>query len=252
MLAKSAVELVNRCYEETKTLVSLGVLKESFIAYVFGNYQEEVLRKYSLEKFYEHLDQLQLTICRRDFDKAVDNWYMIQYGSDSDKANFHDILFTLVKEAIIEYHSPNRTALIRDVTKLLTLPTGFISRWQKGQMHDKSLTSYFRYLLKLGLRSLEDIETLVDMWLVEYPNAFDKKQQQLFAKPPRRGRPNNVELALLIDMVCQWKPELTLQERERLRKIYYYHRKSLTIREMVEKFKNYVIGKSKSSDFQVV
>jgi len=252
MLARSTVELVNRCYEESKTLVSLGVLKESFIAYVFGRYQEEVLREYSLEAFYRHLDQLQLTICRRDFDKAVDDWYMIQYGSDSDKASFHDILFSLVKEAIVEYRSPNRTALIRDVTKLLTLPTGFISRWKRGHMHDKSSASYFRYLLKLGLRSLEDIETLVDMWLVEHPNAFDKKQQQLFAKPPRRGRPNNVELALLIDMVSQWKPELTFQERERLRKIYYYHRKSLTIREMAEKFRNYVISKSKSSDFQVV
>lgn len=251
VLVKSAVELVNRCYEETNSLVSLGVLKESFIAFVFGKYQEEVIHKYNLEKFYDHLDQLQLTNCRRDFDRAVDEWYMVQYGSDSDSAHFHDILFTLVKEAIVEYHSPNRAALICDVIKLLTVPTGFIARWQKGQINDGSLTAYFRYLLKLGLRSQEDIETLVDMWLIEYPNAFDKKQQQLFANPPRRGRPNNVELALLIDMASQWKPEMTSQERERLRKIYYYHRKTLTIREMVEKFKNYISGKSKPNDFQV-
>ncbi|WP_400161811.1 hypothetical protein ACAF76_020810 [Brevibacillus sp. TJ4] len=251
MLAKNSVELVNRCYDETKSLVSLAVFKESFITFVFGRYQEEVIRKYSLEKFYEHLDELKLTNCRRDFDKAVDEWYMVQYGSDSSNANYHDILFALVKEAIVEYHSPDRTALIRDVTKLLTVPDGFISRWQKGQMNDQSLTAYFRYLLKLGIRSQEDIETLVDMWLVEYPKAFDKKQQQLFANPPRRGRPNNVELALLVDMASQWKPEMTTQERERLRKIYYYHRKALTIREMVEKFKNYIEGKSKSDDFQV-
>lgn len=251
VLAKSSIELVNRCYEETKRLVSLAVFKESFITFVFGKYQEEFIRKYSLEKFYDHLDELQLTNCRRDFDKAVDDWYTVQYGSDSDHANYHDILFTLVKEAIVQYHSPNRTALIRDVTKLLTVPNGFIARWQKGQITDQSLTAYFRYLLKLGIRSQEDIETLVDMWLVEYPKAFDKKQQQLFANPPRRGRPNNVELALLIDMVSQWKPEMTAQERERLRKIYYYHRKELTIREMAEKFRNYILAKSKTTDFQV-
>ncbi|CAM3631983.1 hypothetical protein [Brevibacillus invocatus] len=251
MLAKSAVELVNRCYEETNSLMSLEILKESFIAFVFGNYQEEFVLRYNLENFYEHLDQLRLTNCRRDFDKAVEEWYMVQYGCDTKEANFHDILFTLVKEAIVEHQSQNRMELIRDVTKVLTLPNGFISRWQNGHMNDQSLPTYFKYLMKLGLRSNDDIETLVDMWLVEYPNAFDKKQQQLFANPPRRGRPNNVELALLVEKASQFKPEMTSQEKERLRKIYYYHRKTLTIREMIEKFKNYISSKNKTDDSQV-
>jgi hypothetical protein len=250
VLAKTAVELVNRCYDQTNSLISLELLKESFIAFVFGNYQEDFVLRYDLENFYEHLNQLQLTNCRRDFDKAVEEWYMVQYGCDTKGANFHDILFTLVREAIVEYQSKNRTELIRDVTKLLTLPNGFISRWQKGHMYDQSLPTYFKYLLKLGLRSLDDIEVLVDMWLVEYPNAFDKKQQQLFAKPPRRGRPHNVELALLVEQASQFLPEMKAQERERLRKIYYYHRKTLTLREMVEKFKSYISGKNNPNDTQ--
>ncbi|GED33789.1 hypothetical protein [Brevibacillus centrosporus] len=248
MLANSAIELVNRCYEETFSLVSLEELKESFIVYVFGDYQDEFLKEYDLEDFYEHLDYLQLTNCRRDFDKAVEEWFVVQYGPVAEDVNYHDILFTLVKEAVVQYQSQNRIALIRDVTKLLTIPNGFIARWQNGLLRDRSLPTYFKYLMKLGIRSHEDIETLVDMWLVEYPNAFDKKQQQLFANPPRRGRPNNVELALLIEMAYEFKPEMTPQERERLRKIYYYHRKSLTIREMVVKFKNYISSKTKSDD----
>lgn len=251
VLAKSAIELVNRCYEETNRLVSLEELKESFIVFVFGDYQDEFLTLYDLEDFYAHLDQLQLTNCRRDFDKVVEDWYIIQYGSVASDTNYHDILFTLVKEAVVQYQSLNRTALIRDVTKLLTMPTAFVARWQNGFLRESSLPTYFKYLMKLGIRSHEDIETLVDMWLVEYPNAFDKKQQQLFANPPRRGRPNNVELALLIEMAYKFKPEMTSQERERLRKIYYYHRKSLTVREMVEKFKNYISSKTKSDDSQV-
>lgn len=251
MLAKSAIELVNRCYEETNSLVSLEELKESFIIFVFGNYQDEFLKKHDLEAFYEHLDQLQLTNCRKDFDKAVEEWYVIQYGSTAKEANYHDILFTLVKDAVVQYQSQNRSALIRDVTKMLTVPGGFIARWQSGIHRDSSTPTYFKYLMKLGIRSHDDIETLVDMWLVEYPNAFDKKQQQLFANPPRRGRPNNVELAVLVDLAYKFKPEMTSQERERLRKIYYYHRKSLTIKEMVEKFKNYISSKTKTDDSQV-
>lgn len=251
MLANSAIELVNRCYVETNKLVSLEELKETFISFVFGNYQEEVVISYGLEEFYEHLDRLQLTNCRRDFDRAVEEWYTVQYGSEAQEANYHDILFTLVKEAVVQYQSQNRTALIRDVIKLLTLPDGFIARWKSGNVRQRSLQAYFKYLLKLGIRSQEDIESLVDMWLVEYPNAFDKKQQQLFANPSRRGRPYNVELALLVEMASKYKPEMTAQERERLRKIYYYHRKSLTMREMVEKFKNYILGKNKANDSQV-
>lgn len=251
MLANSAIELVNRCYEETNSLVSLEELKETFIAFVFGDYQEEFMSQYDLEEFYEHLDQLQLTNCRRDFDKAVEEWYVIQYGCVSNDANYHDILFTLVKEAVVLYQSQNRMALIRDVTKLLTIPSGFIARWKNGLLREHSLPTYFKYLMKLGVRSQKDIEAIVDMWLLEYPNAFDKKQQQLFANPPRRGRPNNVELALLIEMALKVRPAMTSQERERLRKIYYYHRKSLTIREMVEKFRNYILGKNNTTDFQV-
>ena len=251
MLANSAIELVNRCYEETNRLVSLQELKESFIVFVFGKYQEEFMARHDLEDFYEHLDQLQLTNCRRDFDKAVEEWYIVQYGCEANDANYHDILFTLVKEAVVLYQSQNRISLIRDVTKLLTIPSGFIARWKNGLQRERSLPTYFKYLMKLGVRSQEDIESLVDMWLLEYPNAFDKKQQQLFANPPRRGRPNNVELALLIELATNVKSEMTYQERERLRKIYYYHRKSLTIREMVEKFKNYLVSKNKTTDFQV-
>jgi len=251
VLANSAIELVNRCYEETNSLVSLEELKETFIAFVFGNYQEEFMTRYDLEEFYKHLDQLQLTNCRRDFDKAVEEWYVIQYGRVSNDANYHDILFTLVKEAVVLYQSQNRMALIRDVTKLLTIPSGFIARWKNGLLREHSLPTYFKYLMKLGVRSQKDIEAIVDMWLLEYPNAFDKKQQQLFANPPRRGRPNNVELALLIEMAMKVRPAMTSQERERLRKIYYYHRKSLTIREMVEKFRNYILGKNNTTDFQV-
>lgn len=251
MLAKSAIELVNRCFEETNALVSLEELKESFIVYVFGDYQDEFLTEYSLEDFYEHLNFLQLTNCRRDFDKAVEEWFVVQYGTVAKDANYHDILFTLVKEAVVQYQPQNRDELIRGVTKLLTIPSEFIARWKNGLMRQRSLPAYFKYLMKLGVRSHEDIEALVDMWLLEYPNAFDKKQQQLFANPPRRGRPNNVELALLIELACEFKPEMTAQERERLRKIYYYHRKSLTIREMVGKFKKYINSKTKPNDSQV-
>ncbi|AWX53746.1 hypothetical protein AB432_001020 [Brevibacillus brevis] len=253
MLAKSAIELVNRCYEETNklTLLSLEEFKESFIAFVFGDYQEEFMVQYDLEEFYEHLNQLQLSNCRRDFDRAVEEWYITEYGSGNKGVNYHDILFTLVKEAVVQYQSPNRIALIRDVTKLLTMPNGFLARWQNGQIRERSIPTYFKYLMKLGVRTHEDIEMLVDMWLVEYPNAFNKKQQELFANPPRRGRPNNVELALLIELAMKVRPEMTVQERERLRKIYYYHRKSLTVREMVEKFEKYIASKNKSNDSQV-
>ncbi|CAJ1004557.1 MULTISPECIES: hypothetical protein [Brevibacillus] len=250
MIVNSAIELVERCYEQTNCLISLEELKEVFIAYVFGSYQEEFVARYGLDRFYEHLDQLRLTTCRKDFDQAVEDWYLLQYGSRSDEANYHDILFSLVKEAIVQYKSENRSALIRDVTKLLTTPTGFIKRWQMGQARERTLPAYFKYLMKLGIRTYDDIESLVDMWLVEYPNAFDKKQQQLFANPPRKGRPNNVELALLQDMVSQVKQELTPQERERLRKIYYYHRKSLTMKEMVEKFKKYLLTKENQKGSQ--
>jgi hypothetical protein len=248
MLAKSAIELVNRCFDEANRLFSLEELKERFIAYVFGSYQEDVVFHFDLDRFYEHLEDIQLSNCRKDFDKAVEDWYLLQYGSEHESANYHDILFTLVKEAVVINQPDNREELIRDVTKLLTLPTGFMSRWRNEQQ--RTLSMYFKYLMKLGIRTYRDIEAVVDMWLLEHPNAFDKKQQQLFAKPPRRGRPNNVELSLLLEMAYQYKPELTFQERERIRKIYYYHRKTLTMREMMEKFKKYISGKNKTNTSQ--
>ncbi len=245
MLVNSAVELVNRCYEQRNSLFTLQELKDDFISFVFGSYQDEVVITYGLDRFYEHLEHLELTNCRKDFDKAVEDWFLLYYGCQNEEANYHDILFALVKEAIVTNLSESRQALIRDVTKLLTTPAGFMSRWRGEQ--DRTLQNYFQYLNRLGIRTYEDIEAIVDMWLLENPNAFDKKQQQLFAKS-RRGRPNNVELSLLFEMAYQLKPELTPQERERIRKIYYYHRKSLTMREMMEKFKKYIVDKNKSNN----
>jgi hypothetical protein len=244
MLANSAVELVNRCYEQRNSLFTLEEIKEDFITYVFGDYQEEVVCSLGLDRFYEHLEDLKLTNCRKDFDRAVEDWYLIHYGCHSEEANYHDILFALVKEAIVMNQPDNREALVRDVTKLLTTPAGFMSRWRGEQ--ERTLPTYFKYLNRLGIRTYEDIEAIVDMWLLENPNAFDKRHQQLLAKS-RRGRPNNVELSLLLEMAYQLKPELTRQERERIRKIYYYYRKSLTLREMMEKFKKYILSKNKSN-----
>ncbi|MFY0545775.1 hypothetical protein [Brevibacillus sp. H7] len=245
MLAESAVELVNRCYEQRNNLFTLEEMKEDFITFVFGSYQDEIVMTHGLDRFYEHLDDLHLTNCRKDFDKAVEDWYLLYYGCQNEEANYHDILFILVKEALLVNQSDNRETLMRDVTKLLTSPTGFMSRWRGGD--DRKLTTYFKYLNQLGIRTYEDIEAIVDMWLLENPNAFDRRHQQLLAKS-RRGRPNNVELSLLLEMACQLKPELTPQERERIRKIYYYHRKSLTMREMMEKFKKYIVSKNKANN----
>jgi len=248
MLANSAVELVHRCYEQKNRLFSLEEIKEVFISYVFSSYQDEVVCSLGLERFYEHLEDLRLSNCRKDFDRAVEDWYLIQYGSKSEEANYHDILFALVKEALIINLPDDRDALIRDVTKLLTTPAGFMSRWRRDR--ERKLPNYLQYLNRLGIRTYEDIEVIVDMWLLENPNAFNKRQQLLLATS-RRGRPNNVELSLLLEMAYQLKPELTRQERERIRKIYYYHRKSLTIREMMEKFKNYIKSKYGSNSSHV-
>jgi hypothetical protein len=247
---KNARELVNRCYEQTNCLMSVEELKERFILFVFGPYQDEIVSRYGLEYFYKHLDSINLTNCRKDFDRAVEEWYTHEHGKNEQQADYHDLLFTLVKDTIVHYQSGDRNILVRDVTKMLTSPTGYYRRWRSGQLGERNLPAYFKYLLRLGIRSLADIESLVDMWLVEQPHAFCKKQQQLFAKPPRRGRPNNAELAQLQEMVGQIKQNLTFQERERLRKIYYYHRKNLTMKEMVEKFKEYLRAKQNENDTQ--
>ncbi|WP_241254640.1 hypothetical protein [Brevibacillus sp. SYP-B805] len=245
LLAQSSFELVTRCYEHVNRLLDKEELKKAFVSFVFETYQEEVVASYGLDAFHEHLESIKLTNCRKDFDTAVEDWYLLHIGNERESACFHDILFSLVREAIVTYHSGSREELIRDVTKLLTSPTGFVAKW-KNELQ-RSMQSYYQYLMKLGIRTYADIESLVDAWLIEYPNAFDKTQQRLFAKPSRRGRPNNAELTLLLEKVHEWKPNLTPQEKERIRKIYYYHRKSLTTLDMIEKFKNYVQMKSAAS-----
>jgi len=247
MLVQSSLELVTRCYEQTNGLLDKEELKEAFISYVFETYQDEFVRTYGLDEFYQHLEHINLSNCRRDFDTAVDKWYILHYGSENSEASYHDIVFSLVKEAIVTYQSKCREELVRDVTRLLTSPDGYISRWRHDMQ--RSISSYYQYLAKLGIRSCFDIEAIVEMWLIEYPNAFDKKQQQLFAKPSRRGRPNNAELALLMERAHEVKPSLTPQEKERIRKIYYYHRKTLTTADMLEKFKNYVQTKAAATEF---
>jgi hypothetical protein len=242
MLAQSAMELVGRCYERNQRLFTLDDLKQEFITYVFEIYQEEVVAAYGLEAFYEHLESLQLTNCRKDFDTAVEEWYLVQYGSVSEQTGYHDVLFALVKEAIAVYQPSTREELIRDVTRLLTSPAGFMAKWRNEKQ--RTIGMYFRHLMKLGIRTYADIEALIDMWLIEHPNAFDERLQRLLSKPNRRGRPNNLELSILFEKVYELKPELTRQEKERIRKIYYYHRKNLTTLAMVEKFKNYVMMKS--------
>jgi hypothetical protein len=242
MLVQNSIELVSRCYEHLNGFLDKEELKKAFVSYVFETYQEEVVASYGLDAFHDHLESIRLSNCRKDFDSAVEEWYLLQYGSEHETDSFHDILFSLVKEAIVTYRSRSREELIRDVTKLLTSPTGFVARWKNDLQ--RSLPSYYQYLMKLGIRTFSDIESLVDAWLIEYPNAFDKTQLQLFAKSGRRGRPNNVELSLLLEKAFEWKPSLTPQEKERIRKIYYYHRKSLTTLDMIEKFKHYVQMKS--------
>lgn len=244
-LAKNALELVNKCFEQKEGFLNLEELKPAFISYVFEVYQEEVVAAYDLETFYEHLDHLKLTNCRKDFHAVVEEWYLLHYGSFHDQTGYHDLLFRLVKEAVALYEPESREQLIKDVTRLLTSPTGYMARWRRE--NNKKAPMYFRYLLKLGIRTYKDIESLIDTWLIEQPNAFDKHQQKLLAKTSRRGRPNNLELSILFEKAYELKPELTPQEKERIRKIYYYHRKSLTTLGMVEKFKNYVISKSQAN-----
>lgn len=241
-LVKSALELVNKCFEQKEGFLNLEELKPAFISYVFEVYQEEVVAAYDLETFYEHLEELKLTNCKKDFDAVVEEWFSLHYDSFRDQSGYHDILFALVKETVALYKPETREELVHEVTKLLTSPTGYMAKWRSD--NNKTAPMYFRYLLKLGIRTYADIESLIDTWLIEQPNAFHKHQQQLLSKPTRRGRPNNLELSILFEKAYELKPELTPQEKERIRKIYYYHRKSLTTLGMVEKFKNYVLTKS--------
>ncbi len=243
VLVQSSMELVSRCYHQIDRLIEKEELKKTFVSYVFGTYQDEVVSQYGLDAFYEHLEAIQLSNCRKDFDQAVEQWYLSEYGSEEEGKHYHDILFTLVRETIATSRPSSKEELLHNVTKLLTSPDGFVARWRK-QLH-RSLRTYYQYLLRLGIRSYRDIESLIDTWLIEYPNSFDKTQQQLFAKPTRRGRPNNIELSLLFAKAYEWKPNLTPQEKERIRKIYYYHRKTMSTLDMIEKFKDYVTAKAK-------
>ncbi|HZG16171.1 MAG TPA: hypothetical protein VE710_14300 [Candidatus Bathyarchaeia archaeon] len=242
VLAQNSRELVSRCYEQINGFVEKEELKRAFVTYVFKDYQEEVVSIYGLEAFHEHLETIQLSNCRKDFDAAVEEWYRSECGDEQEGIYYHDILFSLVRETIVTYQPSSKEDLLRDLTKLMTSPNGFVCRW-KSELQ-RSLHSYYQYLMRLGIRSYHDIEALVDMWLIEYPNSFDKTQQKLFAKPVRRGRPNNAELSLLLEKAYEWKPSLTALEKERIRKIYYYHRKSMSTLDMIEKFKHYVMAKT--------
>ncbi|GAA4721494.1 hypothetical protein [Brevibacillus fulvus] len=241
MLANSAMELVDRCYEHHQGLLDLEEFKGAFISYVFEVYQAEVVAMIGHDAFYDHLEELNLANCRKDFDAAVDEWFLRQYGSKREEDGYHDLLFALVKTTVAHCHSRSREELIHDLTKYLTTPTGFMARWKNRKARTSSM--YFRYLMKLGIRTHLDIELLVDSWLIEHPHAFHQRAQQMMDQPPRRGRPNNLELSLLFDEIHQVKPELTPRERERIRKIYYYHRKQLTLAAMVEKFKQYLASR---------
>lgn len=241
VLAQNSLELVSRCYDSLQGLVEREELKKSFVSYVFEIYQEEVIAHYDIETFHDHLEQIQLSNCRKDFDHAVDQWLLQECGTDHRQTGFHDMLFTLIRETIVKYRPTSRAELLQEVTRMLTAPDGYMSRWK--MQSNGSYRSYFQYLMKLGIRSYSDIECIVDMWLIEYPNSFDKTQQQLFAQPIRRGRPNNAELSQLLEKAGEWKATLTPLEKERIRKIYYYHRKNMTIPDMLEKFKRYVCAK---------
>lgn len=241
MFAKHAFELVGRCFEQMKGLITKEELKDAFIQYVFGTYQEEVVALYGLEAFYDHLEQLRLSNCRKDFDIAVEEWFSMQVGKWDNQANYHDLAYHLVKETVIRYRPKDRDELFQCFLQYLTDPNEYMQKWREGSIREAS--TYYRYLRKLGITSHDDIKELINSWLIEHPHAFRKEQQDLFARPPRRGRPNNLELTILMEKAKEWKPSLTEKERERIRKIYYYHRDSLTVMSMLEKFRQYVLAK---------
>lgn len=237
MLVKDTGELVERCFEGTPQLLNLRELQDAFIRYVFGDYQERVVEALGMDGFYEHLEAIHLVNCRRDFDLAVEEWYRRHFKENHEK-EYHDFLFQLAKEAVATYKSQSREKFIQDLTCLLTSPDGFMQRWKAGG--DRTTSMYFSYLHRLGIRSYQDIQSFVDTWLMEHPQAFNQEYQLNFQREARRGRPNNPELTRLIEKINELKPDLTKQEKERIRKIYYYHRKSLTRQAMVEKFLKYI------------
>ncbi|UFJ40587.1 hypothetical protein LOK74_21625 [Brevibacillus humidisoli] len=238
MLVENSFQLVERCHERQNGLLGKEELKQAFIDYVFTSYQEEVLSEYNIDEFYRHLDELNLSNCRRDFDSAVEQWYAAQCSNPSADASFHPVLYGLVKETIATRKPSSRDELVKELTVFLTSADGYMLRWKKGG--ERNTFMYYRHLHKMGIHVYQDIEALIDVWLIEYPTAFDKQQQAYFAKPTRRGRPNNLELSQLMEKAYEMKPELTPQERERVRKIFYYHRHTLSIPAMAEKVEKYV------------
>lgn len=242
MLVENSLELVERCYEQQSRLLGKEELKQVFIDYVFTSYQEEVLAQYDLDEFYRHLEELNLANCRRDFDNAVEQWYEAQCTQPAKEVAFHPLLYSLVKETVATHKPRCREELVKSLTLFLTSPDGYMKRWQKGTGRTKLM--YFRHLHKLGIRVYQDIEALVDVWLIEYPTAFDQQQQEYFARPSRRGRPHNLELSQLLAKAYELKPELTPRERERVRKIFYYHRHTLSLPAMTQKVERYVTMKS--------
>ncbi len=242
MFVRNSFELVSRCYENAQRLLDEESLKEAFIQYVFGEYQQEILQHYDQEVFYEHLNSIQLANCRKDFDIAVERWYNLHYGSVLSEGIYHDDLFSLVKEVITTYNTTSRDHLISSFTGFLTSPKGLMARWM--QETKRSVSAYFQYVTKLGIHSYTDIEALIDIWLIENPATFDKTQQEYYAKPSRRGRPNNIELTRLMEQAHEVKPVLAPEDKERIRKIYYYHRKTLSSIAMLEKFRKYVLMKA--------
>jgi hypothetical protein len=244
MLVHNALELVQRFHENSEIILDKDLCKDSFIAYVFSDYQQEVLKEYDIELFYEHLNDIQLSRCRVDFDLAVDHWYQRQYEQFCDEGTFHDRLFSIVKDVLVKQRSTTRDHLVNSLTKFFTSPTGFMQKWMNDTK--RTMGSYFYYVAKMGIRTYKDIEALVDVWIIENPDTFEEEQHEYLAKPKGRGRPQNRELSQLIAQAQEIKPQLTPQEKERIRKIYYYYRKSLDMLGMIEKFQSYLLAKAQS------
>lgn len=233
MLVKDAGQLVEQCFNHASQLVGQEEMKDRFIEYVFGYYQNQIVDSIGIDAFYDHLEEINLSNCRRDFDIAVEMWFQEKMNGQSEQ-EYHNFLFLLAKEAVTTYHSQSKEQLIEDLSLLLTSPEGFMTRWKAAG--NRTTSMYFRFLSRSGIRSYQDIETFVETWLMEFPLAFDS----YYLREPRRGRPNNPELLKLIDLIYEVKPNLTREDKERVRKIYYYHRKNLTPQAMVDKFRRYL------------
>ncbi|MGC5328620.1 hypothetical protein [Brevibacillus sp. SYSU BS000544] len=233
MLVKDAGQLVEQCFNHASQLIGQEEMKDRFIEYVFGHYQNQVVEQIGMEAFYVHLEKISLSNCRKDFDIAVEAWFQEKMAQQNEQ-EYHNFLFQLAKEALTTYQSQSKEQLIEDLTLLLTSSDGFMTRWKAEG--NRTTSMYFRFLFRSGIRSYQDIEAFVEAWLMEYPLAFDS----YYLREPKRGRPNNPELLKLINLIHEIKPNLTKEDRERIRKIYYYHRKNLTPQAMVEKFRKYM------------